>query len=197
MAAIYTTDSPRFANQFVKYIDANGGNLYLAWKGKTERDILQALDDMRNTDLGLTLSKKQYLVVTTDSLKLGSWITSFGSWDFAAKKMKGYNITKLGQISLNEQFGAFAETAGTLKNPVPVESIDIISETGVDHKDFFRFNGVHLVIDTISDTRFVMDENMYNSMMVRLLLADPQEASISRYFRLVYGNNHTRIFEIL
>ncbi len=197
MAAIYTTDSPRFANQFIKYIVTHQGNVFRAWAGKSEQEVVSLLHDLGTKDMEFQLPEKQYLVVTVDSLKLGEWITRFGSWDFAAKTMSGYKVTKLGQISLNSQFGAFAETTGKLKTPIPMESVDILTPQGVQHKDYFRFNGVHLVIDTLSDTRYVMDAGMYDSMMVRLLVGDPQSEDIRPYFKLVFGNVHTRVYEVL
>ena len=42
-----------------------------------------------------------------------------------------------------------------------------------------------------------MDANLYNSLMVRLLVGNPQDPAISPYFKLVYDNVFCRIYEVL
>lgn len=196
-AAVYATDSPRLANQLIRYIMAHGESMYPAIEGKSREEVLQLMQDLRETDMDIPLRRPQYLAVSVDSLKLGAWISRFGSWDFATASMAGYNLTKLGQISLNLQMGAFAETSGSIRTPMAVDSVDIITAAGVQHREFFRFNGVHLVIDDLTDTRYIMDTRMYRSMMVRLLIGNPEAEDITPYFRLVYGNAHTRVYEVL
>ncbi|UZP67807.1 dolichyl-diphosphooligosaccharide--protein glycosyltransferase subunit STT3 [Desulfovibrio mangrovi] len=196
-AAIYTTDSPRFANQLIKYIMNNGDNLYYAWKGKDAQEVNTILADLESRDLKLTLPRKQYLVVSMDSLKLGAWITRFGTWDFASKRMMGYNIRRLGQISADLDQGYILEAASGDSTPLALESADIIGGTGTEHRNYAQFPGIHLVLDLVSGTQFIMDSHMYNSMMVQLLLRKPDDPFIAPYFRLVHGNGHTRIFEVL
>ena len=60
-----------------------------------------------------------------------------------------------------------------------------------------RQSGIHLVIDMLSGSQFIMDSAMYKTMMVQMLLRKPDDPALAPYFRLVYGNGHTRIFEVL
>ena len=42
-----------------------------------------------------------------------------------------------------------------------------------------------------------MDARLYNSLMVQLLVGEPQDPRISPYFKLVYDNVFARIYEVL
>lgn len=43
-----------------------------------------------------------------------------------------------------------------------------------------------------------MDEGLYNSLMVQLLMGEPQNRpAFSPYFKLVYDNVFARIYEVL
>jgi hypothetical protein len=42
-----------------------------------------------------------------------------------------------------------------------------------------------------------MDAGLYNSLMVQLLVGDPQDPRVSPYFKLVYDNVFARIYEVL
>ena len=196
-AAIYTTDSPRFANQLIKYIMNNDENLYYAWKGKSAQEVEIILAELKDRDLGLSLPRKQYLVVTVDSLKLGAWITRFGTWNFRRNSMQGYNVSRLGNIRVDLNQGYFAEVKAGELTPVAVDSVDMIAAEGVEHHDYMRQSGIHLVIDMLSGSQFIMDSAMYKTMMVQMLLRKSDDPALAPYFRLVYGNGHTRIFEVL
>ncbi len=197
LAAVLSTKNPRFASQFIKYLAVHDWLLTKAWGGKEQQEVLDILNDLGTRDMGIVPPHPQYLVVTADSLKLGRWISRYGTWDMLTRDMPGYHLTKLGQISLNAQLGSFTETRGSIRTPAMVESIDILTEDELDHTEFFRFNGAHLVIDSITNSRFVMDSDMYASMMVRLLLRDPEDPEITPYFRLIFDNVHTRVYEVL
>ncbi|WP_231941863.1 hypothetical protein [Candidatus Desulfovibrio trichonymphae] len=56
---------------------------------------------------------------------------------------------------------------------------------------------MHFFFNRITDEKLVMDEGLYNSLMVRLLIGDPRDARVSPYFKLVYDNVFARIYEVL
>ena len=56
---------------------------------------------------------------------------------------------------------------------------------------------VHFLFNRVTDEKLAMDEGIFSSLMVRLLLCDPQDPRISPYFKLVYDNVFARIYEVL
>jgi dolichyl-diphosphooligosaccharide--protein glycosyltransferase len=43
----------------------------------------------------------------------------------------------------------------------------------------------------------VVDRTVYNSMALQLLVNDGSNEDISRYFRLVFSNGKTKVYEVL
>jgi Predicted S-adenosylmethionine-dependent methyltransferase involved in bacterial cell division len=58
------------------------------------------------------------------------------------------------------------------------------------------FQGQYYKADCILSRAF-MDARLYNSLMVQLLVGEPQDPRISPYFKLVYDNVFARIYEVL
>ena len=93
----------------------------------------------------------------------------------------------------------------------------MFEETGVTHRDYIQQwfdshprataaqrqeflsgrRNVHFFFNRITDEKLAMDANLYNSLMVRLLVGNPQDPAISPYFKLVYDNVFCRIYEVL
>ena len=101
--------------------------------------------------------------------------------------------------------------------PIRPASISVFEETGVTHRDYIQQwfdshprataaqrqeflsgrRNVHFFFNRITDEKLAMDANLYNSLMVRLLVGNPQDPAISPYFKLVYDNVFCRIYEVL
>ena len=67
-----------------------------------------------------------------------------------------------------------------------------------EQQDFLsRRRNVNFLFNRVTDEKLAMDEGQYNSLMVQLLVGDPQSPRFSPYFKLVYDNVFARIYEVL
>lgn len=195
-AAVYATDNPRFARQIIKHAASKGnipGNVFTGMDNN-DADALMRRLAARKEPL-VNAPGKQYLVVSFDMLRLGFWITTYGRWDFLAREGRGYQIAS---ISKPLQF-SMENGAVLVQNmdPVYAESIDVLDDTGLQRQMYFRFNGRHFIFNRTTSDKLVIDDDMYNTLMVQLLLSSPEDPRFTPYFRLVFDNVHTRVFEVL
>nr|GBO95524.1 oligosaccharyltransferase PglB [Nitratidesulfovibrio sp. HK-II] len=195
-AAVYASDNPRFARQLIKYAASKGnipGNVFEGMNNHDADDLMRKLA-ARKEPL-VAAQGRQYLVVSFDMLRLGFWITTYGRWDFLAREGRGYQIAS---ISKPLQFSM--ENGVVLvqnMDPVYAESIDVLDDTGLNRQMYFRFNGRHFLFNRTTGDKLVIDDDMYNTLMVQLLLSSPEDPRFTPYFKLVFDNVHTRVYEVL
>ncbi len=195
-AAVYASDNPRFARQLIKYAASKGnipGNVFEGMNNHDADDLMRKLA-ARKEPL-VAAQGRQYLVVSFDMLRLGFWITTYGRWDFLAREGRGYQIAS---ISKPLQFSM--ENGVVLvqnMDPVYAESIDVFDDTGLQRQMYFRFNGRHFIFNRTTGDKLVIDDDMYNTLMVQLLLSSPEDPRFTPYFKLVFDNVHTRVYEVL
>ena len=53
------------------------------------------------------------------------------------------------------------------------------------------------VFPSMLSDKLVMDDVFYNTMMVQLLLCPKDDPFISPYFKLVFDNRYSRVYEVL
>ena len=56
---------------------------------------------------------------------------------------------------------------------------------------------VHCLFNRVTGEKLVLDNGLYNSLMVQLLMSSPGDSRFSPYFKLVYDNVFARIYEVL
>ncbi len=216
-AAVYATDDPRFARQLIKYTATKGNVPGNVFKDLTSDQAANLVTWLNNPENPLVQADgKQYLVVSFDMLNLGFWISTFGSWNFVTKEGRGY------AISIVPQALAYRLDTGevVIKNTgvtVPAASIDIFADGQLDHRNYVvtpeylpdnaairawkedmdRRRNVHFLFNKVTGEKLVVDDRMYNTLMVQLLIGDPASKEFSPYFRLIYDNVFCRIYEVL
>jgi dolichyl-diphosphooligosaccharide--protein glycosyltransferase len=159
---------------------------------------------------------RQYVVVSFEMLRLGFWISNFGNWNFITHTGEG------GALSIVPQALAYKLDTGEVRldgnaGAIFASSIAVFEETGVTRRDYIREwfdahpdatreeqqaflagrRNVNFLFNRVTDEKLAMDAGLYNSLMVRLLVGDPQHPDISPYFKLVYDNVFARIYEVL
>jgi dolichyl-diphosphooligosaccharide--protein glycosyltransferase len=77
------------------------------------------------------------------------------------------------------------------------ESLTVFEGTRVVNHQYPHFSGRHFVIDKDQGMILVVDRTVYNSMALQLLVNDGSNEDISRYFRLVFSNGKTKVYEVL
>jgi len=126
----------------------------------------------------------QYLVVAWDYLRFAGWISRYGTWDMVAGTHdKGRNTRLHGQISLDAK-------GGVLQTPQGPASLSRMTMVAPDERILTRFwprfGGVNALVNSVNREAYVMDDTIYDSMMVRMLLDDPKE--FEPQFELVVDN---------
>ncbi|MDR2489158.1 MAG: hypothetical protein LBD42_06690 [Desulfovibrio sp.] len=226
-AAVYTTADPRFARQIIKYTATKGnipGNVFADLSASQAQQLMRDLGN-RHTPL-ITAPGKQYVVVSLELLRLGLWITRYGSWNFESRQSSGSLINNLSQaMEFNVDTGIIQPEKS---QPVYAGSIDIFGSKGLERRSYNRYGAYHFIFNTQTSTfdktgnrtanliesfwkiqrgnapssimvndKIVLDDVFYNTMMVQLLLCPKDDPGIAPYFRLVFDNMYARVFEVL
>ncbi len=215
-AALFATDSPRFARQLIRYTASCGGpgKVFENMDGVAAQALMAKL---RSPETSLIEAKgKQYVVVSFEMLRLGFWISNFGNWNFVTRTGEG------GALSIVPQALAYKLNTGEVRldgnnSAIFASSIAVFEETGLIRRDYIREwfdthpgaskeiqqaflasrRNINFLFNRVTDEKLAMDAKLYTSLMVRLLVDNPQHPDISPYFKLVYDNVFARIYEVL
>ncbi|WP_241160168.1 dolichyl-diphosphooligosaccharide--protein glycosyltransferase subunit STT3 [Desulfovibrio sp. ZJ369] len=216
-AAVFATDNARFARQLIRYTAKSGnepGNVFKNLDGAAAQALMNSL---RSPETPLIEANgRLFIVVSFEMLRLGFWISNFGNWNFETRQGEG------GALSIVTQALAYHLGSGEVQlegSPTVIyaSSIGVFEETGVTRRNYVQEwfdahpratpeeqqaflsqrRNVYFLFNRVTDEKLVMDEGLYNSLMVQLLLSDPQDPRFSPYFKLVYDNVFARIYEVL
>ncbi|MDR1685114.1 MAG: hypothetical protein LBR82_01495 [Desulfovibrio sp.] len=224
-AAVYTTEDPRFARQIIKYTALKGdvpGNVFAGLSASGAQQLMRDLGNRSNPLV--QASGTQYLVVGFDLLHLGLWVTRYGSWNFESKTAPGALMSNLTPaLKYNVDRGiVLADESG----PIYASTMTVFDGKNIERFDFNRYGAYHFIFssrrtenryggdlpilrrfwqrmrgpDVFSGpagNKLVMDDVFYNTMMVQLLIRPPGDPEIAPYFKLVFDNVYTRIYQVL
>lgn len=225
-AAVYTASDPRYARQIIKYTALKGnqpGEVFHGLSATEAQALMNSLADPDN--LLIEAPGTQYVVVSFELMRLGLWVTRYGSWDFVKKEGAGglmSNLTPALKYSMKD--GQIQARDGQV---VYADSIDVFSPAGLERGSYKNNSGYHFIFNpapagqpeqaekrsdalarfwrwqrgnftytAITNDKLAVDEAYYNSMMVQLLLCQRSDPRISPYFKLVYDNVYTRVYEV-
>ncbi len=122
----------------------------------------------------------QYFVVSWENLRLAYWISYFGKWDIVTGTTDPGKILNVrGRVEIDLKRGGVL-TQGKM---IPIQSLDVVSSGKRRHVEWDNHSHLHLIYNPISRDMFLMDDTIYNSMMVQLLIGDPE--NFTPYFKLV------------
>ena len=192
-ALVYSTSNPLLASQMIKYTALNGGpEKVLA--GKSKEEVTALIQQLGTQDVGLKTDDNQYLVVTFDMLRLGYWISKHGNWDFIEKSGKAYNISRIKNSLKYNLDSGLVNIEG--RDPLQADSIDILTENGLVRESYFRFNQRHFVLNFLSGDKLILDDDLYNSLLVQLLICSPNDKRYKKYFTLIFDNIYCRVYKV-
>ncbi|MDR0239348.1 MAG: dolichyl-diphosphooligosaccharide--protein glycosyltransferase subunit STT3 [Deltaproteobacteria bacterium] len=216
-AAVFATDNPRFARQLIKYA---------ASKNNEASDVFEGLDNAGAEALMQKLRApqtppvqapgRQFIVVAFEMLRLGFWITNFGSWNFVRQTGIGSAISIIpqqltyhlenGEVLVEgasssisaSTINVFEDGKFSRRNYIQ-EWLDKNPNAGEDvrRRYFERRRNIHFFFNRVTDEKLVIDERLYNSLMVQLLISSPGDPALSEHFRLVYDNVFCRVYEVI
>ncbi|MDR2054327.1 MAG: hypothetical protein LBQ10_00415 [Desulfovibrio sp.] len=216
-SAVFATDNARFARQLICYTaqaDNSPGNVFEKLDAAAAQSLMEKLRSPETPLIGR--KSRQFIVVSFEMLRLGFWISNFGTWNFITRQGEG------GALSIVPQALAYKLDTGAVllqdsANAVYAASISVFEETGLIRRNYAQEwfethpgasqeeqkaflsgrRNIHFFFNRITGEKLVMDETLHNSLMVQLLTGSPQDQRFSPYFRLVYDNVFARIYEVL
>lgn len=215
-AAVLATDNPRFARQLIRYTsqhDNEPGNVFAGLDNAAAQALM---DRLRSPSTPLVEGKgRQFLVVSFETLRLGFWISNFGNWNFVRQQGESAALSIVTQGLAYQLSTGAVQLPGT--PPVYASSISVLDETGVTRRDYLQEwfdrnprasaaqrqsylesrRNIHFIFNRVTGEKLAMDQRLYNSLMVQLLVGDPLSPRVSPYFKLVYDNVFARIYEVL
>lgn len=216
-AAVFASDSPRFARQVIRHTSACGNipaNVFKNMNGATAQSLMNRL---HSTHFPLVEGRgRQFIIVSFEMLRLGFWISNFGNWNFISCTGEGGALSIVPQ-ALEYRLGTGEVRLGDSPRIILPSSIAIFEETGVKQRNYVQEwfqehpnatpvqqqnelnsrRNINFLFNRITDEKLAVDGRIYSSLMVQLLLCDPSDPRIAPYFRLVYDNVFARIFEVI
>ena len=216
-AAVFATDNARFARQLIRYTAKMGNEPGNVFEGLDGRAAQALMDKLRSPETPLVEAKgRLFVVVSFEMVCLGFWISNFGNWNFVTRQGEG------GALSIVPQALAYRLDTGEVRlegstSTIYPSSISVFEETGVTRRNYVQEwfdahpkatpeeqkeflsgrRNVNFLFNRVTDEKLAVDQGLYNSLMVQLLVGDPQDPRFSPYFKLVYDNVFARIYEVL
>lgn len=216
-AAVFATDNARFARQLIRYTASVGNEPGRVFEGLDGQAAQALMDRLRSPETPLVEARgRLFVVVSFEMLRLGFWISNFGNWNFVTRRGEG------GALSIVPQALAYRLDTGEVRladspSTIYASSISVFEETGVTRRNYVQEwfdahpmatveeqraflagrRNVNFLFNRVTDEKLAVNESLYNSLMVQLLVGDPRDARFSPYFKLVYDNVFARIYEVL
>ena len=215
-AAVLATDNPRFARQLIRYTSEKGNDPGNVFAGMSPAEAEELLNRLRAPDTPLIKGTgRQFIVVSYEMLRLGFWISHYGSWNFLTRQGEAGALSIVTQGLAYQLEKGLVQMDGSTSAIAPA-SISVFEETGLTSHNYVRewfekhpdapqeeqhaFLGtrrnVNFFFNHVTGEKLAMDARLYNSLMTQLLLADPQDPRFSPYFSLVYDNVFARVYEV-
>ena len=193
---VYATPSFLQSSELIKFSAANGNNPAAVWDKMSAANVANMLRSFGSTEFNYPKIPKQYFVVSWENIRLAYWILYYGSWEVQNKFGVHPNV-----LTINNQFDLnFEKGLITIHGspPMPLASYDLVNSKRRVVKSFSSSAGSHLLYNENLRQAFLVDDFVYRSMLVRLLLDDPSNSELATHFKLVYeGFPQVRVYEIL
>lgn len=206
LGLVHTTNSPQQAAQVIKLMAAERKKLIGERIARGDKPDVDAVLDFYSIDPMANIGEmdpreaqefieslafreykpeveipEQYFVLAWDNMNLASWINRYGSWDLASgAKAPGHFSMLSAQAEFNLKRGLIRAQEKT----AALSGMIMIMGNG-QRRQFSWPNGTGLYVIAHRGTgqMYIMDDNIYNSMLVQMLLGDPTR--FGEHFELV------------
>jgi dolichyl-diphosphooligosaccharide--protein glycosyltransferase len=216
-AAVFAADNPRFARQIIKYVASKNNEAGEVFNGLDGEGSEALMHTLRSPQSPLVQAPgRQFIVVAFEMLHLGFWITNFGSWDFIKQAGIGSAISIIPQPLTYQLEDGEVLVEGT-SGSISASTINVFEDGKFSRRDYIREwleknpeagpearrkyferrRNIHFFFNRVTDEKLVVDERLYNSLMVQLLISPPGDPALSEHFRLVYDNVFCRVYEVI
>ncbi|VBB44158.1 putative Oligosaccharyl transferase STT3 subunit [uncultured Desulfatiglans sp.] len=136
---------------------------------------------------------EQYLVLAWENIRISLAIRRFGTWDIVSGQTENPNLmVPTGRIALRTSEGTIDASGKRFKT----RTLDVLSKENNRHYEYpWNRGGWHVFSDLNTQTITLMDDGIYHSMMVQMLIGKPE--SFAPYFDLVLDRSPSvRIYRL-
>jgi len=124
--------------------------------------------------------REQYLTFSWDNLQRAEAISYCANWDFAAGRGRSDWIRQgSGKASIDRANGVLTVEHKDYR----LQSLDILSNMGRNRLTWPNSQGVHAIVNELSRELYLMDNKIYSSLMIRMLIDDTR--SFADHFEIV------------
>lgn len=192
----FATPSYMQSNQLIKFCAANNNHPKTVWDKMEPRKAEQLIQSLGMNKYDFNLKTKQYIVASWSDIRLAYWILYYGSWSLNNGGGIHPSVMQLrNQFSLDYTSGKFLEKG---KKPLNLSSYCLLDEKGSTVKNFTNAIGPHLIFNKQESSGFLIDDFTFSSMLIRLLVENPEEPSLAKNFSLIYeGFPYVRVYEVI
>lgn len=206
LGLVLSSQRPKLANQLMKYCASHNAAPWEVWNKLPAAEVEAFIASLADKDIELTPGRTNYLVVSLEQLRVLPWISQYGNWRLTGQEGRRALVAAQNAkgIANFEQGSIFYPS---LEQQIRLASIDRIENaqdpTGpgdatLRHYEYKRDYGPHLVSLATLGEAFLLDDLAYESLLVRLLLFDPNSEKIAPYFKLLYEHYPlVRVYEVL
>ncbi len=197
LSLAYYADSPVFLhNLLAAFSDihsplGNGSQ----WNVMSRAEVDELMRKLHDPAAEFPLAAPQFFVVSLKTLDFLENIASTATWDFTSRKGRKIDLRYvLGNILLKQKQGIVS--LGPDSPDTPVDSIDIFLPSGLKHLTYENNSGLHVLVNPMTQETYLLHTRTYQSMAVQLLVANPRDPEINKYFELVYDRTPwVRVFK--
>ena len=196
LALAYASPSFLQANQMIKFSAANSNYPATVLSEMSAREAQGFINSFMTHKYEIKPSPRQYIVASWENIRLAYWIMFYGSWNLQT----GMSVhPQLATIADPFELD-FSTGVCTIRGQAPFQlrSYDFFEKGQRLSQVVSGAIGPHLLFNKVANSGFIVGDSIYSSMLLRLLVDDPNGPEISKYFRLVYeGYPSVRVYEVL
>lgn len=196
LAVTYATPSILQANQLIKYSAFNENNPSTIWSQMSSDEVLKLLTSFSKEQKNFPIKEKQYFVVTWKDISLAHWILYYGAWNVKTGESVHPNFGRIYErFNLDLENGVMQKADDSTTR---LSSYNVMEDDKVVIKQFPHNTGPNMLFNRPLNEGFLMGDFTYASMLVKMMIINPQSSAVAPYFKLVYeGSPFVRIYEVL
>lgn len=201
-----TTHSFKQANQLIKFCATHNNAPWEVWSGQPAAKVSEFIASLADKDYNYTPRRKSYLVVSFEQIRVLPWISYYGTWNLATRKGRHALVSRQNTPGIvNYEQGTIFYPQ--LEQNIRISTIDrienVVESSGLgdatlQHYDFKRDYGPHLVAWSAVGEAYLLDDLAYNTLLAKLLLRNPNSPELAPYFKLIFEHYPlVRVYEVL
>ncbi|MFO7875220.1 MAG: STT3 domain-containing protein [Desulfovermiculus sp.] len=194
LARVHMAHSPRQARQLMQHITVSQQEEFTANSTKYKNmdtfwkpylaDPVAGLEDMgaaQAEEFVHSLAEEkldwpgdlppQYFVVSWENLQLAYWISYYGTWDLVRG---GADQGRIQQVKGEVNFDLDNGSMQLSQKKLELSGLDVVDKENPRHFSWSNTGGTYAILNPHSQELYLLDEKIYQSMMVQMLIRDPK-----------------------